>query len=80
MDSLVMDSVKDELMKENQQFRDLVQQHQSFEKRLSELANLHYPSDEEQFEESLIKKKKLAVKDEIYAMMLEYSQKHNVSH
>lgn len=80
MDSLVMDSVKDELMKENQQFRDLVQQHQSFEKRLSELANLHYPSDEEQFEESLIKKKKLAVKDEIYAMMLEYSQKNNVSH
>jgi uncharacterized protein YdcH (DUF465 family) len=80
MDSLVMDNVKDELMKENQQFRDLVQQHQSFEKRLSELADLHYPSDEEQFEESLIKKKKLAVKDEIYAMILEYSQKHSISH
>ncbi|HLM03437.1 MAG TPA: YdcH family protein [Pyrinomonadaceae bacterium] len=80
MDSLVMNNVKDELMKENPEFRDLVQQHQNFEKRLSELANLHYPSDEEQIEESLIKKKKLAVKDEIYAMILEYSQKHNISH
>jgi len=80
MDTLVMNSVKDELMKENQEFRDLVQQHQNFEKRLSELSNLHYPSDEEQFEESLIKKKKLAVKDEIYAMILEYSQKHSISH
>lgn len=80
MDTLVMNSVKDELMKENQEFRDLVQQHQNFERRLSELANLHYPSDEEQFEESQIKKKKLAVKDEIYAMILEYSQKHSISH
>lgn len=80
MDSLVMNNVKDELMKENPTFRDLVQQHQTFEQRLSELANLHYPSDEEQIEESLIKKKKLAVKDEIYAMILEYSQKHNISH
>jgi uncharacterized protein YdcH (DUF465 family) len=80
MDSIVMDNVKDELMKENQQFRDLVQQHQNFEKRLSELSNLHYPSDEEQFEESLIKKKKLALKDEIYSMILEHSQKNNISH
>lgn len=80
MDTSVMDTVKDELMKENPEFRDLVQQHQSFERRLGELANLHYPSDEEQVEESLLKKKKLAVKDEIYEMIMEYSKKHEISH
>jgi uncharacterized protein YdcH (DUF465 family) len=80
MDTTVMNSVKDVLMKENPVFRELVQQHQSFEKRLNELSSLHYPSDEEQFEESLLKKKKLAVKDEIYAMILEYSRKNDISH
>ena len=80
MDTLVMNNVKDELMKVNSEFRDLVQQHQNYEKRLNELSSLHYPSDEEQIEESLLKKKKLAVKDEIYQMILEYSQKNNISH
>lgn len=80
MDTSVMNNVKDELMKVNPEFRDLVQQHQTFEQRLSELSNLHYPSDEEQVEESLLKKKKLAVKDEIYAMIQEYSEKNNISH
>lgn len=80
MDTIAVESVRDELMKENQTFRELVQQHQGFEKRLSELANLHYPNDEEQIEESLLKKKKLAVKDEIYSMILEHSQKHETSH
>jgi uncharacterized protein YdcH (DUF465 family) len=80
MDNLVMNNVKDQLMRENQEFRELVQQHQNFEKRLSELANLHYPSDEEQFEEHLLKKKKLAVKDEIYAMILKHSEKNSISH
>jgi uncharacterized protein YdcH (DUF465 family) len=80
MDTVAMNSVRDVLMKENQTFRELVQQHQGFEQRLNELANLHYPNDEEQLEESLLKKKKLAVKDEIYSMILEYSKKHEISH
>jgi Uncharacterized protein conserved in bacteria len=80
MDTTAMDSVRDRLMKENPTFRELVQQHQGFERRLNELASLHYPSDEEQIEEAVLKKKKLAVKDEIYSMILEYSKKQSVSH
>jgi len=69
-------AVKDELLKSNPTFRELVQQHQGYEKRLTELAHLTYPNDNEMLEESTIKKKKLMVKDEIYAMMQEYSNSH----
>ncbi len=76
MDISTTEAVKKELMKESQTFRDLVHQHESYEKRLTELANLTYPSETEQIEESTIKKKKLNVKDEIYAMMSEYQKSH----
>lgn len=76
MDISTTEAVKQELMKESQTFRDLVHQHQSYERRLTELASLTYPSENEQIEEVTIKKKKLNVKDEIYAMMNEYSKSH----
>jgi uncharacterized protein YdcH (DUF465 family) len=76
MDMSTVDTVRDELLKENQVFRDLVQQHQDYEERLNELAGLTYPNDDELIEESTLKKKKLLIKDEIYAMMQEYSKAH----
>lgn len=76
MDISTTETVKHELMKESQTFRDLVQQHQTYERRLTELANLTYPNETEQIEEITIKKKKLNVKDEIYSMMNEYSNSH----
>jgi len=76
MDLSTPDAVRDELLKQNPTFRDLVQQHQTYEKRLGELAHLSYPSDDEQLEETTLKKKKLMIKDEIYAMMSSYSVTH----
>lgn len=76
MNVTTVDVVKDELIKSNQIFRDLVHQHQSYEKRLGELAHLNYPNEDEQIEETTLKKKKLQIKDEIYAMMQEYSRSH----
>ena len=76
MDMSTADPVRDELLKSNPDFRELVHQHEDFEKRLSELAHLSYPNGDEQLEEITLKKKKLAIKDEIYAMM----QQHAVSH
>ena len=76
MDMITIESLKEELLKENQAFRELANQHQNYEKRLSELAGLTYPNDEELLEESVLKKKKLAVKDEMYAIMQEYSNPH----
>lgn len=76
MDLSTPDAIRDELIKSNTVFRDLVHQHQSYEDRLSELAHLSYPSDDEQLEETTLKKKKLQIKDEIYAMMHEYQVSH----
>ena len=76
MDLSTPDVVRDELIKTNPTFRDLVNQHQSFEARLNELAHLNYPNDEEQVEESTLKKKKLMVKDAIYEMMHDFEIAH----
>ena len=73
---ITVESLKEELLKENQAFRELATQHQNYERRLSELAGLTYPNDEELLEESVLKKKKLAVKDEMYAIIQEYSDTH----
>jgi len=76
MDMTTIDPVRDELLKENQSFRDLIHEHENYEKRLTELAQLTYPNDDELLEETTLKKKKLNVKDEIYAIMQSYSKSH----
>lgn len=73
---ITIESLKEELIKENQIFRELALQHQNYEKRLTELAELTYPNDEELLEESVLKKKKLAIKDEMYVILQEYSGTH----
>lgn len=76
MDLSRPDAVRDELLKTNPTFRDLVHQHQNYEERLTELAHLTYPNDDEQVEETTLKKKKLLIKDEIYAMMHDFTVSH----
>jgi len=80
MDMTTINPVRDELLRESQSFRELVEKHEGYEKRLSELAGLTYPSDEELLEESTLKKKKLAVKDELYAMMQKHAAKSIINH
>lgn len=76
MDLSTPDAVRDELIKTDPMFRDLVHQHQNYESRLVELAHLTYPSDEEQLEESTLKRKKLLVKDEIFEIMHRHAGGH----
>lgn len=76
MDMTIADPVRDELIKQNPNFKDLVQQHQNYERRLTELAELTYPNEDELLEETTLKKKKLIVKDEIYAIMQDFSKSH----
>ena len=65
------DSLKEELMASNPEFREMAREHGRYEQRLSELSTLSYPSDEEQLEEVNLKKKKLALKDQMYSLMLQ---------
>ncbi len=76
MDISKTEAVRKELMETDPKFRDLVHQHQSYEQRLSELSNLTYPSEEEQLEETTIKKLKLNIKDQMYSKIDQYAKSH----
>lgn len=76
METTIPDTVKTELLENNPMFRNLAQQHQTFEKRLGELAELTYPNDEELLEEATLKKKKLVIKDKMYSIMQDHSNLH----
>ncbi len=74
------DSIKEELIASDPEFRELAREHGRYEERLSELSSLTYPSDEEQIEEITLKKKKLAVKDQMQAIMLRHQKAGSVTH
>ena len=74
------DTLKEELIASNPEFRELAREHGRYEQRLSELSALTYPSDEEQLEEVTLKKKKLALKDQMYSIMMQHERNPSVSH
>jgi len=74
------DSLKEELMMTNPEFRELAREHGRYEERLSELSALSYPSDEEQLEEVTLKKRKLAIKDQMYSLMLQHEKSSSTAH
>jgi uncharacterized protein YdcH (DUF465 family) len=80
MEITTTDRVKEELMRQDAEFRELAKEHGKYEARLSELSSLTYPSDEEQLEEITLKKKKLAVKDQMHSKMLQYQRSQASSH
>lgn len=73
------DSIKEQLMENDPEFRELAREHGRYEERLSELSALQFPSDEEQLEEITLKKKKLAVKDQMHAIITRF-QKAEATH
>lgn len=74
------DSLQAQLMTSDPEFRELAREHSRYEARLSELTALAYPSDEEQVEEVTLKKKKLAVKDQMHAIMLQHQHHDGNGH
>ena len=80
MDITTADLLKEELMSRDPEFRELAREHTRYEERLSELTALAYPSDEEQLEEVTLKKKKLALKDQMYSLIMQHQKSQSVSH
>jgi uncharacterized protein YdcH (DUF465 family) len=80
METTNTDGLKEQLMTNDPEFRELAREHGRYEARLSELSALAYPSDEEQLEEITLKKKKLAVKDQMHEIMLRHQKSAAQAH
>ena len=74
------DGIKEQLLTSDTEFRELARAHGQYEARLRELAGLAYPTDEEQLEEITLKKKKLAVKDQMQEILLRHQHQASAAH
>jgi uncharacterized protein YdcH (DUF465 family) len=68
--------VKNLLLREHEHYRQLAERHHQLDDRLHELTERHYLSDTEQVEESTLKKRKLALKDQMEEIFREYAASH----
>jgi len=80
MEMTSTNGLKEQLIGSDPEFRELAREHGRYEARLSELSSLPFPNDEEQLEEITLKKKKLAVKDQMYEIMLRHQQADSATH
>ena len=80
METTNTDSLREHLIMTDPKFRELARVHGQYEARLSELTSLAYPSDEEQLEEITLKKKKLAVKDQMQEILLRHQKSEAQTH
>ena len=68
--------VKHFLLQSHDQYRDLAERHHALDDRLHELIDKPHLSDSEQVEETTIKKRKLALKDSMERIVLEWTRDH----
>jgi uncharacterized protein YdcH (DUF465 family) len=62
------DSLKESLLDENEEYRRLASEHGEYESRLSTLTEKAVLTEQEQVEETTLKKKKLRLKDRMEAI------------
>lgn len=74
MNAAEVQDVKSLLLQNNDQYRQLAEQHTQLDHRLHELTDKQYLSPTEQVEEVTLKKRKLALKDRMEVMAREYLQ------
>ena len=76
MNTAETQGVKHFLLQSHDQYRDLAERHHALDDRLHELIDKPHLSESEQFEESTIKKRKLALKDRMEQIVLEWARDH----
>lgn len=65
------DALKEELIKNDEEFRRLFEEHQEFERRLDEIHHKTLPSQDDEIAEKQIKLHKLALKDRMEQLLRE---------
>ena len=79
MNTAETQEVKHFLLQSHDQYRDLAERHHALDDRLHELTDKPHLSDSEQFEETTIKKRKLALKDRMEQIVVEWARDHHAS-
>ena len=63
------DDVNEAAPRADETYQQLVTEHQALDERIRQLSSLAYLTDQQRYEETSLKKKKLALKDRIEAIM-----------
>ncbi len=71
-DVMQFEEVKQVLIRDNEEFRLLADEHRQCDEELKELSRRKYLSPEDQFHEVELKKQKLALKDRMLQMAQDY--------
>jgi uncharacterized protein YdcH (DUF465 family) len=64
--------LREQLLTNSDEYRRLAIEHKSYSERLEQLARRHHLSEEEKLQEITLKKKKLLLKDQMFAMVQRY--------
>jgi uncharacterized protein len=72
MERNALEQLKAHLMDTNDEFRRLASQHSEFARKLDDLEALSHLTNDEQLEESRLKKLKLRLKDQMEAIVTQY--------
>lgn len=65
-------ALRDYLLAHDERYRELATEHRKHEARLGELSALQFPNEEEQIEQTILKKKKLLLKDQMEAIAVKH--------
>lgn len=68
-------AIRELLLQESEEFRNLYEEHQKCERQLAELSWRNFLSEDDRLKEKELKKKKLLLKDEMYRMIIEYGRR-----
>ena len=74
MERIALEELKAHLMANNEEFRQLAQQHSEYSRKLDALESLPHPTEQEQLEEHRLKKIKLRLKDQMETIMSNHRQ------
>ncbi len=68
--------IKEILVKSNEEFKKIYEEHQNFENQLKGFQSKHFLTSEEEIEMKKIKKKKLVLKDRMQKYIDDYKREH----
>jgi uncharacterized protein YdcH (DUF465 family) len=72
MERNAQEELKAHLMASSEEYRELARQHSDFAKKLEDLESLPHLTEEEQLEETRLKKLKLRLKDQMETILSHY--------